>query len=408
MSTKYSTIFASKLPAFIADDPAYSRFIQFFEAYYNWFDDTYDIYGLGEKLDIDSGFEQFYPYFAQDFLPYFPDIDTIATDKVKLIKIAKELYKAKGIPDSFKFLFRALFNVHAEVYPTSQFILRPSYGRWLVPKSIKIKSTDSNFLHINNFKIFGETSKSIATIEQSKVNGKFIQIYISNIQRLFMSGETITILDYDNNPVYFFNGEYFPYTDKYPVGSVKLTSKIIGSLSNIDIVPARRGKYYTVGDPVVITGGLNTQIANPIGAKAIISEITTGQIQNIVVTKGGYGYRVAPNSSVIVTNDVSGTADCQVSVVDGSLGSNVAYISNDCIENQLFVNIGAANYNFSSTANANTQLSNFFNLIGYPVYPIIAITVLNGGGGFTSEPILNVQSTFTANTNIQTYNCCLL
>jgi hypothetical protein len=404
MSTKYSTIFASKLPAFIADDPAYSRFIQFFEAYYNWFDDTYDIYGLGEKLDIDSGFEQFYPYFAQDFLPYFPDIDTIATDKVKLIKIAKELYKAKGIPDSFKFLFRALFNVHAEVYPTSQFILRPSYGRWLVPKSIKIKSIDSNFLHINNFKIFGETSKSIAIIEQSKVNGKFIQIYISNIQRLFMSGETITILDYDNNPVYFFNGEYFPHTDKYPAGSVKLTSKIIGSLSNIDIVPTRRGKYYAVGDPVVITGGLNTQIANPIGAKATISEITTGQIQNILITNGGYGYRVAPNSSISVTNDVSGKADCQVSVVNGSLGSNVAYISDDCIENQLFVNIGAANYNFSSTANANTQLSNFFNLIEYPVYPIIAITVLNGGGGFTSEPILNVQSTFPANTNIQTYN----
>jgi hypothetical protein len=105
MSYRYSTIFDQKLPAYIRDDPSYSRFIQFFNTYYQWFDDTYDIYGLGDKLDIDSGFEEFYAYYAQDFLPYFPDIDTIAADKVKLIKIVKELYKAKGVPDSFKFLF---------------------------------------------------------------------------------------------------------------------------------------------------------------------------------------------------------------------------------------------------------------------------------------------------------------
>lgn len=406
MSTKYSTIFASKLPAFIADDPDYSRFVQFFEAYYNWFDETYDIYGLGEKLDIDSGFDQFYPYFAQDFLPYFPDIDTIAADKVKLIKIVKELYKAKGIPDSFKFLFRALFNVNAEVYPTSQYILRPSYGRWLVPKSIKIKSSDPDFLKINNFKIFGEISKSIAIIEQSKINGKFIQIYVSNIQRLFISGENITIKDYDNNPVYFLNGEYVPYKNlnSHP-GAKKLTSKIIGSISNIDVVPTRRGKFYKIGDPVVITGGFSTEIANPIGAKAEISEITSGQIQNIVVTNGGYGYRVAPNSSISVLNDTSGTADCQVSVVDGVRFANVAYISNECIESQQYITIGSEYTEFSAnTANANTRLSDFFGLLEYPVYPITAISVINGGGGFTSEPILSVQSTFKAIANTQIYN----
>ena len=89
MSTKYTSLFEYKLPAFIRDDPAYSRFIEFFTAYYQWFHDTYDIYGFGGKLDIDSGFNEFYAYYAADFLPYFPDIDTIAADKVKLIKIIK-------------------------------------------------------------------------------------------------------------------------------------------------------------------------------------------------------------------------------------------------------------------------------------------------------------------------------
>ena len=93
-------------------------------------------------------------YFKIDFLPNFPDINTIAADKVKLIKIAKELYKAKGIPDSFKFLFRALYDCYADITPTRDFIFKASDGKWVVPKSIKIKSTDPNFLKINNLKVF--------------------------------------------------------------------------------------------------------------------------------------------------------------------------------------------------------------------------------------------------------------
>jgi site-specific DNA-methyltransferase (adenine-specific) len=47
--------------------------------------------GFGDKIDIDYGFADFVDYFKEDFLPYFPD--DIATDKIKLIKIAKELYR---------------------------------------------------------------------------------------------------------------------------------------------------------------------------------------------------------------------------------------------------------------------------------------------------------------------------
>ena len=410
MSNKnYSTIFPNKLPAFIRDDPAYSRFIDFFQAYYNWFDDTYNVYGFGDNLDIDSGFEYFYAYYAQDFLPYFPDIDTIAADKVKLIKIVKELYKAKGVPDSFKFLFRALYNVDAEVVPTSQFVFKPSDGKWLVPKSIKIKSLDTNFLNIDNFKVFGEISKSIGLIEKSVVNDKFIQIYLSNIQRLFMSGEPIKILDYDNKDVYFLNGKYVQYDKEPPIQSVKLESKIIGSISNITIDAKRRGRYYKVGDPVVITGGLNIEVDAPIGAVATVSEVTTGQILNAFITAdgGGYGYRTFPNSSIdIIQLDgtVDSNANCIISFVDELHPANVAYVCNDCIENQLFVQIGANTLNFSSnTANANTQLINFLSFTQFFTYPIAAITVRNGGGGYDAEPTLRIHSNFSLANSATNY-----
>ena len=338
-------------------------------------------------------------------MPYFPDIDTIAADKVKLIKIVKELYKSKGIPDSFKFLFKALYNTNVDIYETSKFVLKASDGKWVVPKSIKIKSLDTNFLNIDNFKIFGETSKSIAVIEKSKVNGKFTQIYVSNIQRLFASGETIRILDYNDKDVYFLNGKYVQYTKTPPTGSVLLTSKIIGSLSNIDILPKRRGKYYKVGDPVVITGGFNGEISNPIGAVAQVSEVTTGQILNTVITNGGYGYTKFPTTTIDVIDaagNVDANANCIVSFVDSTSEANVAYISNDLIEDNLFTVIGATTYNFSVPANANTQLKDCLNLIGFSTYPITAVTVRNGGGGYDAEPSLDFKSLFYSYANTVT------
>jgi hypothetical protein len=401
MSIRYSTIFEHKLPAFIRDDPSYTRFIQFFDAYYEWFDDTYDIYGLGDKLDIDSGFNEFYAYYAQDFLPNFPDIDTIATDKVKLIKIAKELYKSKGIPDSFKFLFKALYNSNVEIQETSKFILRASDGKWIAPKSIKIKSTDQVFLNIDNFKVLGEISKSVGTIEKSVVHGKYIQIYLSNIRRLFSSGEPIRILDYDDKDVYFINGKYAPYEKTPPIGGILLTSKIIGSLSSIDINPSRRGAYYRTGDPVVITGGLSKYITDPIGATAYVSEVTTGRITNILINNGGYGFTVSPNSIIDVVKsdgEVDPNASCIVSFVDETKPANVAYISNDCIEENLFTELDSVNYNFSFPADIDTKLEDCFSFLTYPTYPIVGVTVVNGGGGYDAIPSIQFHSTFKANT----------
>lgn len=404
MTNKYSTIFDSKLPAFIADDPTYSRFIDFFDAYYKWFDDTYNIYSLQDNLDIDSGFNEFYTYYAADFLPNFPDIDTIATDKVKLLKIVKELYKAKGVPDSFKFLFRALYNVNAEVYPTSDFLFKASDGKWVTPKSIKIKSNDTAFLNINNFKMFGETSKSIGLIEKSIINGKFIQIYLSDIRRLFLSGENIRILDNNNRDAYFLNGKYVE-TSPPPTGSVTLTSKIIGSLSHITINKNKRGQLYKVGDPVILEGGLNPlePITDSSSASAIISEVTTGQIQKILITDGGYGYRTHPNSEVnVITTDgnIDSNAVCIVSIVDefSPNAANVAYISEDAIIDNLYISIGDSEYNFTKHANANVTLQNCFSFIAFSAYPIQEITVKNGGGGYEKKPSIQVKSSFFANS----------
>jgi len=402
MSKDYSIILQTKIPAFIRDDPAYSKFVSFFEEYYTWFNDTYNITGFDRQLDIDTADTVFLEYFKADFLPNFPD--EIETDVVKLVKIAKELYQAKGIPDSFKFLFRALYNTSVEVFPTREQVFKASDGKWVVPRSIKIKSYDSNFLHIANFRVYGERSHAVGVIESSKRTGQFTQIYFSDIQRTFFSGENVRIIDASGKDVYFLNGVYSSYTTTPNVGSVQLASQIIGALSSITADSVFRGTQYNIGDPVAIIGGIDEYTSNTVKAVAEVSNVTTGAILDVLVTNGGHGYTLYPNTTVDVISN--GVADANsvlfVSLLDTSNPATIANLSLDVISTQNTVTIGANNYNFLLSANANTTLANALSFLEFTTYPIQQITV-DTSGSYQVTPTLDVNS-FVNNASGNTFN----
>ena len=134
-----------------------------------------------------------------------------------------------------------------------------SDGKWFIPKSVKIKSLDPLFFQTVNLRLFGVSSKTFSTIESVKLSGKYIQLYLSNVERLYYSGEQIKILDSQNKEIYFLHGKIVEYETTPPTGSEPLVSKIIGSLSSISIDPKFRGQKYKVGDPVSILGGLNPE-----------------------------------------------------------------------------------------------------------------------------------------------------
>jgi hypothetical protein len=401
MDKNYSTILQSKLPAYIVEDPQYSNFISFFQEYYNWFNDTYNITNFSDKIDIDADYDSFFQYFQADFLPYFPE--NIATNKIKLLKLVKELYKAKGIGDSFKFLFKALYDSYSEVTPTRDFVFKASDGKWVVSKSIKIKSLDPRFLNINNYIIFGVQSKTFGIVDSSKISGKFTQIYLSNIERLYYSGEEIKILDRNNKEIYFLNNKPVEYEQTPPLNSEALSAKIIGALSSITIDSSKRGQFYSVGDPVVILGGLNQESLNPIAATAEISEVTLGALNNVSVTNGGVGYNIFPDSSVDVVYEgsIDTVANVVVSLVDTSKPASVSRFPIDSIAQNYSVNLYSNVYNFSVNANINSTLANTFSFLNFNTYPITHLTIKNGGGGYTSPPSLSINSLFhdTSNNN---------
>ena len=409
---KNSLLVASQLPAFVTENPDYANFVLFLQAYYEWMEETGNLSDASKNLlaykDIDTTTDQFLQYFINDFLQYFPQDALI--NKETAVKAARQLYQAKGTMASYKFLFRILYNSEFELFNTGDAVLKASSGNWYVAKSLKLATTDTNFLNIANLRVFGETTKSIATIETSVASGVKTEVFISNIERLFQSGEFVRIVDNNNQDVYFLNGQQVP-AGTY--GAEVLRAKLVGQLSQVNIDPLNRGLTYQVGDPVIVYGGLNTGIQFPVGANAIVGSVTSGSIQRINVINGGYGYSLSPNlgqaepagNNYTVIN-ISGSdvsrANATVATIDPSASTraNVALIPLDSIVLSQSTTIGNSVYSFFSnnmSANANTTLANAFNFTSFTTYPISSVFVNNGGGGISQLPTVTPESVFVDN-----------
>jgi hypothetical protein len=417
---KTSLQIIKQLPEFIQDDSSYQNFVSFVEAYYQWMETTQSANAsntivtstdqgvthasknLLNYSNIDNTLDEFVDYFINDFLPYIPK-DALA-DKKKLLKISKELYNTKGTENSYKFLFRALYNSSAEIFNTSDTVLKASDGKWVITKSLRIDSLNPNWLLINNLRIFGETTKSYATIDYSSVTGTKTEVFISNIQRLFNSGEFVRVVDNNNLDVYFLDGEVYVQNQgvNIPANAVILRGKIIGVISSIRINPRERGQFYESGDPVIISGGLNPDVADPVGAEAFVGQTTRGSISSIVVTDGSNGYQLPPNSTVNFLGTADAVARAEINLLDSEKLTNVAFVINNSLG--IASNIVIGNTTFAQTyntfanpgvTNTNSRLIDAFTFTSFTVGPIGSIRITNQGAGYTKTPNVTVTSLYS-------------
>lgn len=426
IDNKTSLLVSQQLPEFVRDNPDYQNFTLFVRAYYEWMESanaanslsttansqgqgvTYASKNLLNYSDIDNTIDDFTDYYLNDFLPYFPT-DSLIT-KQQAVKIARQLYETKGTPASYEFLFRVLYNSDFDIFYTKDAILKASDGTWYITKSLKLLSTDEQFLNIQNYRMFGEYTKSIATIETSVQAGNKIEVFISDIQRLFQSGEFVRVVDANNQDVYFKDGQVVSSTTS---GASILRAKIVGQLSSVAInKDPYRGKYYSTGDPVVVYGGLASNTG--IGASAVVDKINTGSITRISVTNGGQGYSLYPNTFITFDIETNG-ANAVVYSVDTAKVANVAMIPIDTIAlkkdlylgNSVFgtaantrpgsdpSNIHYGNPNWTGepyyfannlSANANTTILEALTFTEFPTFPISSVFVVNGGGGIRQKP----------------------
>jgi hypothetical protein len=328
--------------------------------------------------DIDKTTDEFIKYYVNDFLQYFPKDSLI--DSNMAIKVARQLYQSKGTLASYQFLFKVLYNSDFEVFYTKDAVLRASDGLWYVSKSLKLATTNVNFLSIKNYSLFGETTKSVATVESSIRAGNKTEVFISNIERLFHSGEYVRVVDSNKQDV-LFNGQ-------------PLRAKVVGQISQIKIDPKNRGLFYQHGDPVIVYGGLES--ANGHGATAVVDKTTSGSILNINVLNPGYGYYNSPNTLINITNAPG--AQALVGSLDPAANgvATVSFIPLDSIAPKQNIRLDSLNYAFANVANANvaTTLADAFSFVNLTLYPISSVLLINGGGGITVPPVVTANSRY--------------
>lgn len=384
-----SAIVKNQLPAFVRDD--YPVFVTFLEKYYEWLETnnqiSYEIDALRNSLDIDTADDYYIEKLKQDLMPYFPQ-DVVA-DKQLFLKLVTQFYRSNGTQDSVKFLFRALFNENIDIYYPKEDILKTSDGKWVLPLALRLDTTDNNIFNIEKCLITGEKSKSTAVVEKvlrsvdRQLGIVYTEIYVSNVQRLFETGETVTST----------------YVDPSTGLDVTVTGRLIGALSEIKIDPKNRGLYYNSydadidyeGDPVTIVGGLNPTSDNPIGALAYVGETTKGGVSDVIVLNGGFGFRdpvLNPGSSTFrfiggFLNAPLGTeATANIGLLDTTVHRTMN-VATTTLESLMTTTIASINANVISTI---TDYETF------NVYSIASVTLDSSGGGYRNKPGTDVIS----------------
>lgn len=236
----------------------------------------------------------------------------------------------------------------------------------------------------------GEDSRTTCVIEKAvlTVDGEtgreFVELYVSNVTRLFDAGENLIV--------------------KYTENGVEKTfkSKIVSLLSNISLFRNRfgrvqTGRKYKSGDPVVLFGGL-TDSPDAVKGIAVVNNVSTGSIESVEVIQPGYFFRTDPNSLVRIITTSGVGANVLISGIWDDGGANSANIqfNTDAIVYKANITLNNVNYGFDNTinANANTTMANAFSFETITLGKVRALDLEDGGSFFEEQPTFDAISLY--------------
>ena len=243
----------------------------------------------------------------------------------------------------------------------------------------------------------GEISRTTCVIEKAvlTVDGEtgreFVELYVSNVTRLFEAGENLIV----------------KYTDTNGVEQT-FKSKIISLLSNISLFRNRfgvvqTGRKYKTGDPVVLFGGL-TDSPDAVKGIAVVNNVSTGSIESVEVIQPGYFFRTEPNSLVRIISSSGIGANVLISGIYDDGGANSANIqfNTDAIVYKAGITLNAASYTFDNIANANisTVIGNALSYETITLGKVRALDLDDGGSFFEEPPTFDAISLYESDYSL--------
>lgn len=272
-------LIAAQFPVFYREEGP--LFVEFVKEYISWLQSTnnplYYSRRLLEYRDVDQTVDQFISHFKEKYLSGI-NFDT-TTNKRFLVKHIQDIYRSKGSEQSIDLLFRLVFNESPSFYYPGKDVLRPSDGKWFIPKYIELTPSDNNY-RLESKQIKGLSSGATAFVEKiirRRFNGRYVDVaFLSDINGNFEFNELVS----DSDSV---------------VGAPNVT----GSLTSIDIITAGQG--FTVGDEVDFVSNTIEGYTGSQGKGIVTAVDSQTGIVNFQILDGGWGFTTSVSNTSTTT-----------------------------------------------------------------------------------------------------------
>ena len=289
---------------------------------------------------LETSVDKYVDYLKEELYPSIPA--THYGDKRLIAQYFKDFFESKSNEQSYRFLFKLLYDENIEFYYPGTDILRISDGNFektQVIRTIAVSADSRDIFLFLNKTIRGQTSGVLANVVDIK---KFFigaleiaEMTLKLVSGTFTAGEEVVDIDDED-----------------------LSTTVFGIVSSITVVDG--GSGYEDGDVITITG-------DGAEAQAKVSSIKESPISALTVNTIGHGYQL--NTEAIINN--SGT---------GGTGF-------------LFEVSELAN-TYTVTSGANT----------YTVGEISKLSIINRGEGYFKKPTVTLEDTTISSLGLLSNN----
>lgn len=297
----------------------------------------------GKLLDyrnIETSIDTYVDYLKDELYPSVPI--TYYGNKRLIASKFREFFKSKSNEQSYRFLFKLLYNENIEFYYPGTDILRVSDGNFektQIIRTIAISADTRDIFLFLNKTIRGQTSGVLANVVDIK---KFF------IGALEVAEMTIKLA----------SGTFTAGEDIVDIEDEDLSTTIYGIVSGVTIVDG--GSGYEDGDIITITGDGSQ-------AAAKVSSIKESPISALTVNTIGHGYQL--NTEATINNTGTGGT--------GFL-FEVSELANT----------------YTVTSGANT----------YTVGEVSGISIINRGEGYFKKPTVTLEDTTISSLGLLSNN----
>lgn len=180
-----SNVIDSQFPGFFREE--YPKMIEFAKAYYNFIAGKTENGNIYDIRDLDETSGYFIEALKREYAYNTPRFAFL--NDVEFIRAASNFYSAKGSEESFKFLFRIMFDSEVDLMYPSEQIFKPSTAKWEQLQSIKVSL-------LNNSVPATDFIGSFLTLRNS-----------SNESQNILVADAISISEFDNEFEILFSTE---------------------------------------------------------------------------------------------------------------------------------------------------------------------------------------------------------